>query len=1114
MKKKLVMGFLVVALLIFVIATNLKAESKSDKIDSKIYEKLQNSNNVKVIIELNDQKVGKTTAIKDKQTESANTREIFTSVSNNELQNLQNDPAIERVRLDEVKHIWLQNSVPLINATQTWQLQQSGLNLTGLGQTVCIIDTGVNYTHPDLGGCYGNNTASSSCKVIGGYNYVANTTDPMDDNGHGTHVAGIVAANGTITGVAPQAKIVAVKVCDSGGNCDDSNILKGIDWCVNNATMFNISVISMSLGGDVNYTAYCDNNLSENSDIYAQHINGATAKNISVIIAAGNSGNYTSVSSPACAQNATVAGSSTKADAISSFSNRWALKMLFAPGQSINSTMLTNPNLGLGCASGKIYCQLSGTSMATPHIAGAFALINEYLKLTNQNKTPKQIESALNNTGKVVHDSLSNLNYSRIDVYDAVISLDNQAPNVTLVSPSNNFITTNENLTFQCNATNLALKNVSFYIWNSSGGVYYSASQTVSGSNNLTQFTVNNITITNYTWNCQYADKNNNLAMASMNFSVQLNQNPKHFIFVLNDGLQAAHFYRLLASGNLSNYSRLINNGGWNGTANITGHIDTETAPGNAELLTGLNETLNNVSSNSPVTLIPAGKTIFERLKNYDSSIKTGFVYGKTRPYVPNGIMQNALSSVDWAYNISNFNNSDWPYDTSTNYIYSENVSTKALEFLQNYANSSFFLVVYYGVPDGSGHAFGENSSQYDLAVEDTDNALGLLLNELAQTGLNTSTQILISADHGWNTNTTGHSIANADTIILPLLSNNVSLIENTLPAIRKQCSLTPTVLNYFGISTLDYLDIYSNGCYSMINDSRAPQITVNNPTSSSFTSLPISLSISLDEFGAYCYYSIDTGSNVSLSTSDNVTFTSSIGSLSSGSRNINLVCSDVSGNLNSSKTLSITYSPPNTQTTSSGGSSGGSSSPASPLSNVYYITKDQLSQGYTSKFSKGDKLKFVLGNENHTLTTNEIKNNSVDITLSSASISLNLLLGHPVKLNLSSTNSYDLLVTLNNILNNKANITIKEISELINSGTKQISENNNSDNLNQSSSSNGNTPKLPAGLYYIFYIIGFIIIVAVVILFLVKRNMNKQSNALLIDQIKENQDSNIQSGA
>ena len=85
-----------------------------------------------------------------------------------------------------------------INADDSWKLLENSVNLTGTGQTVCVIDSGVDYNHKNLGGCYGNNDPSSPCKILGGYDTINNDSDPMDDNSpdyHGTHVTGIIISN-------------------------------------------------------------------------------------------------------------------------------------------------------------------------------------------------------------------------------------------------------------------------------------------------------------------------------------------------------------------------------------------------------------------------------------------------------------------------------------------------------------------------------------------------------------------------------------------------------------------------------------------------------------------------------------------------------------------------------------------------------------------------------------------------------------------------------------------------------------------------------------------------------------------------------------------------------
>ncbi|MCK5630053.1 MAG: S8 family serine peptidase, partial [Nanoarchaeota archaeon] len=469
------------------------------------------------------------------------------SLTQEEFNDLIASGMVESIEYDEPFYISLQDSTGIINATESWSLQFNGTNLTGEGQTVCVIDTGVDYTHPDLGGCnisqvvlngtnesyilenlshpysndfdytwnitkpgyeniaihfknisleyqgevsgedtldriiiydsnmneianyhgingvienlwtpysqgdtisvrlitdggftdYGfyidyvlNGTTNttynwSGCsKVIQGWDFVNNDGNPMDDHYHGTHCAGIIAANGEIKGVAPDAQIIAVKSMDSDGSGWSSDILAGIEYCTNNAEIYNISIISMSLGGGLNRT-YCD----DTYPYYSTAINNAIAKNISVIVASGNDGDDEFINSPACIQNATPVGATLKNDSFADYSNRNWMVQLFAPGSSINSTKY--PNSG--------YTLKSGTSMATPHVAGAFAIINQYLKLSGQSKTPQEIESIFNGTGKQIYDGASNLTYGRIDLYEALLYAG--YVEVTIVSPEAETVT-------------------------------------------------------------------------------------------------------------------------------------------------------------------------------------------------------------------------------------------------------------------------------------------------------------------------------------------------------------------------------------------------------------------------------------------------------------------------------------------------------------------------------------------------------------------------------------------------------------------------------------------------------------------------------------------------
>ncbi|MBW2982237.1 S8 family serine peptidase [Candidatus Woesearchaeota archaeon] len=317
---------------------------------------------------------------------------------------LKNDPNVKSISINKQYHITLDQSIPQINADDTWKIQINSTNITGAGETICIIDTGIDYNHSALGSVWGN-------KVIGGYDFVNNDNDPMDDHGHGTHVAGIAASTDSIyRGVAPDAKIIAIKSLDSSGNGYGADIIAGIDWCTANASTYNISIISMSLGDTTAHNIYCDNdNLTMTSAI-----NTAVGQNISIMIASGNCEGVSctsGISAPACIENATPIGAVNDADSINY--QRGILLQLLAPGVNIYST---KRNGG--------FISSSGTSMSTPHAAGAAALLQQYNKLKNGNTlTPAQIENILNDTGVSLYDSGTSRNYSRIDVYAAVQSL-------------------------------------------------------------------------------------------------------------------------------------------------------------------------------------------------------------------------------------------------------------------------------------------------------------------------------------------------------------------------------------------------------------------------------------------------------------------------------------------------------------------------------------------------------------------------------------------------------------------------------------------------------------------------------------------------------------------
>jgi subtilisin family serine protease len=354
----------------------------------------------------------------------------FKDIFNGFSMNISKEEADKIKKLKSVKEVYpnrevkafLTESVPLINADDVWNL-----GYTGSGIKIAIIDTGIDYTHPDLGGCFG-----AGCKVIGGYDFVNNDSDPMDDNGHGTHCAGIAAAKGTLKGVAPDAKLYAYKVLNSGGSGWTDWIIAGINRAMdpNGDGDFSdrVNVISMSLGAICgSYTNDCGPD-----DPISQAVDNAVNNGIVAAIAAGNSGpGENTIASPGTSRKAITVGATDKSDVIANFSSRgpviWNGGAIFkpdvvAPGVSINSTILNGG-----------YASWSGTSMATPHVAGAAALI----KQAHPDWTPNEIKMALRNAAKDLGYDIQVQGQGRIDVLNAVQLIGK--PPIAVISTSGNF---------------------------------------------------------------------------------------------------------------------------------------------------------------------------------------------------------------------------------------------------------------------------------------------------------------------------------------------------------------------------------------------------------------------------------------------------------------------------------------------------------------------------------------------------------------------------------------------------------------------------------------------------------------------------------------------------
>ncbi|MEV0698679.1 S8 family serine peptidase [Saccharopolyspora sp. NPDC050389] len=274
---------------------------------------------------------------------------------------LASDPAVAYVQ---------QDGVARITGTQqnaTWgidRIDQNNLPLdrtytypnTGSGATAYILDTGVDKRHPDFEG-----------RVRDGRDFIDNDADASDCQGHGTHVAGTVGSK--TYGVAKQVKLVAVRVLDCQGSGQYSQIISGIDWVARNATKPAVANMSLGGGGDT---------ATDNA------VRRAIQSGVTFAVASGNSNTDACSSTPARVPEAITVNATDRQDSRSTFSNYGRCTDIFAPGTDITST------LNGGGAGG-----MSGTSMATPHVAGAVAL---YLT-ANPSATPAQVRDALVNNG-------------------------------------------------------------------------------------------------------------------------------------------------------------------------------------------------------------------------------------------------------------------------------------------------------------------------------------------------------------------------------------------------------------------------------------------------------------------------------------------------------------------------------------------------------------------------------------------------------------------------------------------------------------------------------------------------------------------------------------------
>ena len=312
-------------------------------------------------------------------------------------------------------------------------------DIDGSGFNVAVIDTGIDMKHPLLASNY-----------VAGYDFIDDDDDPRDPNGHGTHVSGIIAATDKTIGVAPDAGLIGLRVLDSDGSGFVSAIEDALKWVFTNRRQHHITAVNLSLG-----TGFYSSESQVRGNRLFDDIQRLEDAGITVVSSTGNdyfthskTSRRANISFPAIASTLAVGavwhkeidfsavwqgGSidySTGADRIASFSQRLdAPNVVFAPGAAIASTL---PGGRIG--------ENSGTSQASPHVAGAVTLLQEAsLQFSGGLLSPEEITEILRTTGDVVIDGddeddnviNTNSSYTRINIYHAVLEIKRRSNNIT-----------------------------------------------------------------------------------------------------------------------------------------------------------------------------------------------------------------------------------------------------------------------------------------------------------------------------------------------------------------------------------------------------------------------------------------------------------------------------------------------------------------------------------------------------------------------------------------------------------------------------------------------------------------------------------------------------------
>ncbi|MCM2255277.1 MAG: S8 family serine peptidase [Vicinamibacteria bacterium] len=344
-------------------------------------------------------------------------------VSPSGLRKLLSDPNVERVDVDAVGFMATQESAGLIRANDA---RASGA--TGAGIVVAVLDTGADTDHPDLADdivgqeCFCEGNGGAGC-CPNGTKTQSGAGAAEDDQGHGTHVAGVISGGGSAAprGIAPDAKLIIYKVLGKDGSGSSSGILSALDQIAKSkpeVKVVNLSIAIGAFGG-----SSCDSGGSINTS-FATVVNTLKNRGTVVVASSGNSALTNQIALPACLTNAVGVGAvydaavgpvtfgctdgTTDADQVACFSNSSPAVDLVAPGAAITST-----GMGGGAAT------FIGTSQAAPHVAAAAAAMLS----ANGGLSVDAIVNALKGTGQPVSDKKAGLDFKRIDVKAALDSV-------------------------------------------------------------------------------------------------------------------------------------------------------------------------------------------------------------------------------------------------------------------------------------------------------------------------------------------------------------------------------------------------------------------------------------------------------------------------------------------------------------------------------------------------------------------------------------------------------------------------------------------------------------------------------------------------------------------